>query len=197
MLAEQGMGPQQYRAMVQAMPPNGMMVQNELQKRAMANSRNACVIVNACPLRSSTPSSDERLTFALSNPHLQQMRNVPQQQIIQREQGIEMAGQRPQSPMENTPSPKRQRLDGANFNGQAIGPGARGPPPSAMGPQGMHVMVGAGPHPNQMLLQNGVSQGQVQPGHFETFQSPNPNMHGKVLDVSAVIFNILDRRSRC
>ncbi|KAK3048364.1 hypothetical protein LTS18_012971, partial [Coniosporium uncinatum] len=76
--------------------------------------------------------------------------------------GMDMGGQRPQSPSNGdagAPSPKRQRLDN---NGQPVGPAGRG--------QGMPGQQMGGPN-GQMLLQNGIDPSNMNPQQLSAFQN--------------------------
>jgi len=106
-----------------------------------------------------------------STPHqAQQMKLLQQQQ--------DMAGQRPQSPgsMDNAPSPKRQRVEGNGFNGQAMGPAGRG--------QGVPGHPGANA---QMLMQNGQLASMSQ-AELHALAAQNPQLQ-KNLEVSTAMTN--------
>jgi hypothetical protein len=61
--------------------------------------------------------------------------------------GMDLAGQRPQTPGESAGSPsKRARTDGNGFDGQTMGPGGRPMPNQQMGNNG------------QLILQNGMNE---------------------------------------
>lgn len=93
--------------------------------------------------------------------------------------GMDM-NQRPQSPSsaENAPSPsKRPRIEGNQFNGQGVGPGRS----QAM--QGAQMGATAAAQGNQMMLPNGMNPNELPPNQFNAFQSQNPNVQGKSLEV--------------
>ena len=108
------------------------------------------------------------------------MKNLQHQQAMQRDgSGMDM-GQRAQSPMDAASSPKRQRLDGAGLVGQALGPAGRGQP---IGMQGQAVGVSGPGQNHSLLIQNGISPGQLPPNQFEGFQNADPSAQAKVLEV--------------
>ena len=108
------------------------------------------------------------------------MKNLQQQQMMQRDgSGMDMA-QRAQSPMDAAPSPKRQRLEGAGLVGQVLGPAGRGQP---IGMQGQAVNVSGPTQGHPLLMQNGMNPGQLPQGQFEGFQSTDPNAQAKALEV--------------
>jgi hypothetical protein len=112
-----------------------------------------------------------------------QQTKMMQNQMQREGSGMDMNGQRTQSPsMGNAPSPsKRPRLDdGSGFNGQPIGPAGRGQPMS--GPQMNNLAAAAGPNaPGGVLLQNGVNP-ELQQQPMGAFSSA-PNMQQKSLEV--------------
>ena len=128
---------------------------------------------------------------ASRNPQLQHMKNIQQQQMMhtsmQRDgSGMDMGGQRPQSPADSAPSPKRQRLDGNAFNGQGMGPAGRGQPPNMQGQQ-VGNPSGPGANQNQLLLQNGINPNQLPPNQFDAFQGSTPHLQGKAVEVGRKI----------
>ena len=83
--------------------------------------------------------------------------------------GMDMGGQRPQSPgsVDNAPSPnKRPRLEGAAFNGQPIG-GARS---QGMVPQQMGATSASAAQAGTMLIANGMG-GDLPGSQFNAFSS--------------------------
>ncbi|KZF24265.1 hypothetical protein L228DRAFT_266612 [Xylona heveae TC161] len=147
--------------MMRGMQANGMnLAQNELQRKALQNSRNA------------TP---------------QQMAKTQQQMLQQQMQrdnsDLDINGQpRPPSPSsgENAPSPsKRPRLDGTPFNGQAMGPNGRGQP------QGMPGQPMNNANAAQLLIQNGINPGTLTQSQFQSFQQQNPAVQQKSITVYA------------
>ncbi|MCJ1388741.1 hypothetical protein MMC18_001590 [Xylographa bjoerkii] len=152
-----------YQNMMRMQQMNGglPMNSNDMQRRAQQNLRNL------------TP---------------QQMMARNQQQLMQQQQQMERAGseidmngQRPRTPSsgDNAPSPsKRPRLDGPAFNGQQMMQNGRVP-------QGMHPaqrmnMANQG---NNLLVQNGINPSYLTPAQLENFQSQNPQVQEKSLQV--------------
>ena len=96
------------------------------------------------------------------------------QQMIQTQMqrdgsGMDMGGQRPQSPgsVDNAPSPnKRPRLEGAAFNGQPMG-GARS---QGMVPQQMGATSASAAQAGTMLIANGMG-GDLPGSQFNAFSS--------------------------
>jgi len=87
--------------------------------------------------------------------------------------GMDMGGQRPQSPgsVDNAPSPnKRPRLEGAAFNGQPIG-GARS---QGMVPQQMGATSASAAQAGTMLIANGMGPGDLPGNQFNAFSSQTP-----------------------
>ncbi|KAF1985689.1 hypothetical protein K402DRAFT_413217 [Aulographum hederae CBS 113979] len=127
----------QYQNMLRGVP-NGMNMGREMQKQAMNN----------------------RITP-------QQIAQINMQKMS-RDGSIDMT-QGHQSPgaADNAPSPKRQRLEGNNFNGQPGGPAGRGQ--GAPGQQ-----MGGGPN-GQMMLQNGIGPNEMAQGQLGGFQGNTPN----------------------
>lgn len=103
-----------------------------------------------------------------------------------RRDGAEMNGQRPRTPSgaDHAPSPsKRQRIDGVGFNGQPMMPNGRQMPP---GIGGQHMV----PDPqtqqaNQLLLNHGINPGNLSETQFASFQSQNPSVQQKSIQVYA------------
>ncbi|KAF2839470.1 hypothetical protein M501DRAFT_804099 [Patellaria atrata CBS 101060] len=150
----------QYQMMQQRMAAQGGMgMSGELQKRALQNhqQRNA------------------------SNPqaNMQQLKQAQMMQTnMQRDgSGMDMGGQRPQSPAgENAPSPKRPRLEGNGFNNQQMGPAGRG---QGMQPMGNAVSQAGG---QQMMMQNGINTNEMPQQQFNAFQASTPNVQAKSIE---------------
>lgn len=128
---------------------NGMMP-NDLQRKAMSNNRNP------------TPQQ------------LQQMQTMKNQAMMSAQMqrdgsGMDMSGQRPQSPssVDNAPSPnKRPRLEGNAFNGQPMGAArSQGMTPQQMG------ATSAAQAGQPMLLQDGLGAGGMAGNNFNGFAS--------------------------
>ncbi|ORY15705.1 hypothetical protein BCR34DRAFT_584878 [Clohesyomyces aquaticus] len=152
-----GLNPQQYQNMMRAgAMQNG--VPNDL-KRAAMNNRNP-----------SNPNQMANMNAQMKN----QMLSAAQ---MQRDgSGMDMNGQRPQSPgsSENAPSPnKRPRVEGNNFNGQPMGARSQGMPQQPMG-------ATTAAQANPMLLAGGMNSGQ-----FGEFAQQAPNVQPKSLEVYA------------
>ncbi|KAJ5707980.1 Transcriptional activator somA [Penicillium malachiteum] len=124
-------------------PRNGMVPPNNLTKTVLQNNTSGL--------------TQQQMA------QLQQKQQLQMMQQLQREQSeIDMNGNRPQSPAsaDNAPSPsKRPRLADGAVNGQPLAPGGRG--------QGQ-AMQGQNP---QMVLQNGMAQGRINPAQFQQFPS--------------------------
>jgi hypothetical protein len=105
---------------------------------------------------------------------IQQQQAAKQQQMQRDGSDRENPQQRPSSPgsTENAPSPKRQRLEGAPFNGQQGMPNGRGQPQGMPGQQ-------VGPTNNaiqatQLLLNNGINPSNLTSQQFQQFSTQNP-----------------------
>ena len=98
---------------------------------------------------------------------------------------MDMNGQRPRTPSasDHAPSPsKRQRMDGAPFNGPQMIPNGRGPPQGL--PPGM--MGGdAAMNANHLLMNNGINPGNLSDSQFASFQQQNPAVQQKSIQVYA------------
>ena len=108
-----------------------------------------------------------------------------QQQMRREPSDMDMNGQRPHTPSsgDNAPSPsKRQRLDGAQFNGQMMANG-RGPLHNMQG-QPMMDMNGHN-QANQILMRNGINPEQLSQSQFQSFQAQNPQIQEKSIQVYA------------
>ncbi|PGH16947.1 hypothetical protein AJ80_05015 [Polytolypa hystricis UAMH7299] len=136
----------------------GAMMPANLQKAALQNST-----------QNMTPQQIAQL-------HKSQQAQMMQ---MQREHSdIEMNGHRPQSPssVENAPSPsKRPRLDGSQVNGQQMTPNGRG--------QGQGMPGQPNQQTNAMLMQHGINPRTLTPQQFQAFQSQNPAVQAKTLQV--------------
>ena len=123
-----------------------------------------------------------------------------QQQMQRNGSDIDINGQRPQSPSsaENAPSPsKRPRLEGAQFNGQHMGPNGIGP--NGMGPNGRGQLqsmqgqqVGHNPsalqaqaNANALLIQAGINPNGLSETQLNSFQQQNPAVQSKSIQVYA------------
>ena len=98
--------------------------------------------------------------------------------------GMDMGGQRPQSPgsVDNAPSPnKRPRLEGAAFNGQPMG-GARS---QGMVPQQMGATSASAAQAGTMLIANGMGTSDLPGNQFNAFSSQTPNVQQKSIEVYA------------
>lgn len=128
---------------------NGAMTNAEMQKRMIQSNM--------------TPQQMQQL--ATQNKLMQNMQRGEQADM-------EMNGQRPQSPSgENTGSPnKRPRLEGAQFNGQQMGPNGRG--------QGMAPNMGQNAMTN-MMMKNGVNVQGMTPQQYQSFAAQNPAVQAK------------------
>lgn len=101
-----------------------------------------------------------------------------QHQMQRDNSDMDINGHRPQSPasIENAPSPsKRQRLEGGQFNGQ-MGPNGRGQP------QGMPQSQ---QQANAMLMKSGINPNNLTASQFQSFQSQNPQVQAKSIQVYA------------
>lgn len=97
---------------------------------------------------------------------------------------MEMAGQqRPQSPgsVDNAPSPKRQRIDGNNFNGQ-MGPMGRGQPPNM---QGQQVRADRTDELSKQLEQRGIDPNGLSETQFQALQAQGTIDQQKSMQVYA------------
>ncbi|KAI9848293.1 MAG: hypothetical protein M1837_000557 [Sclerophora amabilis] len=176
----------QEQRMFQQMNPSGMgqyaanmmrisgmnMNPQDLQRKALQNSRNP------------TPAQQAQMA---KNHMLTQMQREGSHVDVNGEQ-------RAQSPSsaENAPSPsKRPRLENGTF-GQPMMPNGRGQPPGAPGMQGQQV--GAAPHnpmnaaamqAHQLLHDSGINPQQLTPAQFNSFQSQNPAVQAKSIEVYA------------
>lgn len=184
----------QYRNMVQSIQPNGMVMPNELQKRAIQNNRNAYVqrptsVLSWAPKALVMNQLTQVAAWYRTPQQMQHMKNMQQQHLLQQTQmqregsNMDMGGQRPQSPGagDNAPSPKRQRLEGQPYNGQ-MGPAGR-----AQGMQGppMGNMTAVAGQNGQMLLQNGINPNELPPSQMGAFSAGTPNVQQKSLEVYA------------
>jgi hypothetical protein len=103
---------------------------------------------------------------------------------------MELNGHRPQSPAstENAPSPsKRPRLEGGQFNGQPMPPNGRGQPQSLQGP---NQQAGSA----ALLMAHGINPTSLTASQFQSFQSQNPNVQAKSIQVYAQ--NLAQHHSR-
>ncbi|KAF2471069.1 uncharacterized protein BDR25DRAFT_30093 [Lindgomyces ingoldianus] len=143
-----------YQNMMRAGIPNGVPV-NDLKRAAAMNNRN--------------PSNPNQMA------NMNQMKSQMMSAQMQRDgSGMDMNGQRPQSPgsTENAPSPnKRPRVEGNNFNGQQMGV-AR-----SQGMQQQPMGATSAAQANQMLLAGGMNSG------FNEFAPQAQNVQQKSIEV--------------
>ncbi|KAI9797209.1 MAG: hypothetical protein M1833_005618 [Piccolia ochrophora] len=164
---------QQYQSMMRMNGMNGMnMAQNELQRKALQNQRNAYV--------QPTP---QQLAMAKN----QQMMH---QQMQRQNSNLDInGGPRPESPAsaDNAPSPaKRQRLENGGFGGQAMGPNGRVPAQGVPGqPVGTAANTSQANSAQQMLQQHGIDPTTLSASQFNSFQQQNPNVQQKSIQVYA------------
>ena len=116
------------------------------------------------------------------------MQQQMQQQMQRDNSNMGMNGdQRPQSPSsaDNAPSPsKRPRLENGTFNGQPMGPTGRGQPQGMPGqPMGTMAQPESVVQAQRLLLQNGINPAHLSPQQFHSFQSQNPAMQQKSLEM--------------
>lgn len=121
---------------------------------------------------------------------IQQMRMAAQmggpQGMVRRDPSeMDMNGQRPRTPSasDHAPSPsKRQRMDGAPFNGPQMMPNGqglpRGMPPGMMGGD-------AAQNAGHLLMNNGINPGNLSDSQFASFQQQNPAVQQKSIQVYA------------
>jgi hypothetical protein len=103
---------------------------------------------------------------------------------------MDLNGHRSQSPAstDNAPSPsKRPRLEGGQFNGQPMPPNGRGQP------QGMQGPNANGPSA-ALLMANGINPTSLTAAQFQSFQSQNPAVQAKSIQVYAQ--NLTQHHSR-
>ncbi|KAI9754775.1 MAG: hypothetical protein M4579_004560 [Chaenotheca gracillima] len=150
---------------------NGMNVPQDLQRRAVQNNRNA------------TPQ------------HAQMAKNSMMSQMQREGSQADVNGeQRPHSPSsaENAPSPsKRPRLENGAFNPQMMA-NRRAQPPGMHGMQGQQVgnasqnaATMAALQANQVLINNGINPNQLTAAQFNAFQSQEPKIQEKSIQVYA------------
>ena len=98
---------------------------------------------------------------------------------------MDMNGQRPRTPSagDHAPSPnKRQRMDGVPFNGAPhMMPNGRGPP----GMPGQMIGGDAALNANHLLMNSGISPGNLSDSQFASFQQQNPAVQQKTIQVYA------------
>lgn len=116
------------------------------------------------------------------------IRQQHQQQMMQsqmRRDGSEMNGQRPRTPSgaDHAPSPKRQRLDGVPFNGQAMMQNAMAMPPGMPG-QGM-MQDPQSQQAGQLLKNNGINPASLSASQFASFLAQDPSVQHKSIQVFA------------
>ena len=98
---------------------------------------------------------------------------------------MDMNGQRPRTPSasDHAPSPsKRQRMDGAPFNGSQMMPNGRGPPQGMPpGMMGDATTMNAG----NLLMHNGINPGNLSETQFDQFKAQPPDVQHKSILVYA------------
>ena len=127
----------------------------------------------------------DSLTFCRMNPQQMQMamqRNAILQQNMRRDQSsMDMNGQRPRTPSsaDHAPSPKRARMDANGFNPQQMMPNGR--PPPGMPP----AMMDGTAQANALLANSGINPGNLSDSQFASFQSQQPSVQQKSIQVYA------------
>jgi hypothetical protein len=110
-----------------------------------------------------------------------QLQNQKMMQMQRENSDMELNGHRPQSPAstDNAPSPsKRPRLEGGQFNGQPMPPNGRGQPQGLQGPN-------ANGQSAALLMANGINPTSLTASQFQSFQSQNPAVQAKSIQVYA------------
>ena len=101
---------------------------------------------------------------------------------------IDINGQpRPQSPSsaDNAPSPKRQRLEGGQFNGEQMRNGMGQPQltnQQAQNAQAQAALQNA-TRSQHLLIEHGIDPGQLSRSQFNSFQQQNPAIQAKSIQV--------------
>ena len=111
------------------------------------------------------------------------MQQQQQQQMRRDPSGFDMNGQRPRTPSggDHAPSPsKKPRIDGVPFNQQQMMPNGRPPPGMQPG-----MIPDNAQQASARLMQSGINPANLSETQFSTFQSQNPAVQHKSIQVYA------------